>query len=105
MRRQWIFLYLCMVVNTSLAQVVINEVGIAPAGGSSSQFIELYNRNGCTIDLSCYSLVFSSTSSGGNSTGWTIKIPFGKSIAPGGFFLIGGTAGSAGVISGTGYPT
>jgi len=87
------------------SQLVINEVGIAPTGGNGSQFVELFNRSGCTVDLSCYTLIFSSTSGGGNPTGWTIKIPSGKSIAGGGYFLIGGTAGTAGVSGGTGYPT
>lgn len=86
------------------AQVVINELGIAPSAGSL-EFIELYNKNSCSVDLSCYTLVFSGTSGGGNPTGWTIKIPSGKSIPACGYFFIGGVAGSAGMAGGTGYPT
>ncbi len=91
----------CLSMKAS-AQVVINEVGIAPVG--NGEFIELFNRNGCAVDLGCYTLVFSSTSGGGNPTGWTIKIPSGKTISAGGYFLIGGMAGAAGVF-GSGYPT
>lgn len=86
------------------AQVVINEIGIAPAV-RSSEFIELYNKSSCAIDLSCYTLVYSSTSGSGNATGWTVKIPMGNTIAACGYFLIGGSAGATGVANGTGYPT
>src|SRR5207245_163767 len=94
-----------LLTRAAASQIVINEIGIAPTGGAGSQFVELFNRSGCPVDLSCYTLVFSSTSGGGNPTGWTIKIPGGKSIAPGSYFLLGGTAGTAGVSGGTGYPT
>lgn len=97
--------FLLSLAEAASSQIVINEIGIAPTGGAGNQFIELFNRNGCTVDVSCYTLVFSSTSGSGNPTGWTIKIPSGKSIAPGGYFLLGGTAGTAGVSSGTGYPS
>lgn len=99
-------LFICLLLaSSSSSQIVINEVGIAPTSGVG-EFIELYNRDGCSVDLSCYTLVFSSTSAtGGNPTGWTIKIPSGKTVAAGGYFLIGGTAGMAGVSGGTGYPT
>lgn len=106
MQRTAALLFFLSLAGAAASQVVINEAGIAPAGGAGSQFTELFNRSGCAVDLSCYTLVFSSTSGGGNATGWTIKIPSGKSIAAGGYFVIGGTAGTAGVGgSGTGYPT
>lgn len=96
------FLFFCHAAKT---QIVINEVGIAPMPASRG-FIELYNKSNCAVDLSCYTLVFSGTSGAGNATGWTIKIPLGKSIAGCGYFLIGGTAGSAGVaVTASGYPT
>lgn len=85
------------------AQIVFNEIGIAPSGGNG-EFIELYNRGNCSIDISCYTLIFSSISGSGNPTGWTIKIPSGKFIGGCSYFLIGGIAGSAGVSGGTGYP-
>lgn len=88
----------------SKEQILINELGIAPPTGSL-EFIELYNKGSCPVDLSCYTIVFSGTSGGGNPTGWTVKIPSGKSISACGYFLIGGTAGATGVTGGTGYPT
>lgn len=86
------------------AQIVINELGIAPSVGQL-EFIELYNKSSCAADIGCYTIVFSGTSGSGNPTGWTVKIPSGKSIPACGYFLIGGIAGAAGVVSGTGYPT
>ncbi|HEY0040584.1 MAG TPA: lamin tail domain-containing protein, partial [Flavisolibacter sp.] len=100
MRQRPLLLAFLFLSVTSQAQVVINEVNIAGA----NEFIELYNKSSCAVDLGCYTLVFSSTSGGGNATGWTVKLPAGKSIAPCGYFLIGGVAGAAGVVGGTGYP-
>lgn len=82
------------------SQIVINEVGIAPVGGDGFHFIELFNRAACTIDLSCYTVVYNSDT----GSGWTIKIPNGTTIASGGYYLIGGVAGTGGVGVGTGYP-
>lgn len=96
-----ISILLCL---TGKAQIVINELGIAPSAGSP-EFIELYNRSSCSVDLSCYTIVFSGTSASGNATGWTVKMPSGKSIFACDYFLIGGVAGAAGVTAGTGFPT
>jgi len=98
--RQLLIVIALFVYSSVKAQVVINEVNIA----GTQEFIELYNKSSCPVDLSCYTLVFSSTSGGGNPTGWTVKFPNGKSIAPCSYFLIGGIAGTAGVVGGTGYP-
>ncbi|TMI86842.1 MAG: hypothetical protein E6H06_20405, partial [Bacteroidetes bacterium] len=94
--------------NISFSQIVINEVGIAPTGGTDGnggEYIELFNKSACTQNIGCFVIVFSGTSGTGNPTGWTIKIPSGLSIPSGGYFIIGGIAGQAGVVNGTGYPT
>ena len=96
---------LLFIANPGRGQVVINEVGIAPSGGAGNQYIELFNRSACAVDISCYTIAFSSISGGGNPTGWTIKIPSGSSIPACGYFLIGGEAGSAGAVANNGYPT
>src|SRR5262245_57482762 len=71
--------------NIVRAQVVINEVGIAPTGGTDGnggEYIELFNKSGCTQNISCFTVVFSGTSGGSpaSPTGWTLKIPSGLSI-------------------------
>src|SRR5438046_826897 len=81
--------------NLSFSQIVINEVGISPTGGTDGnggEYIELFNKSGCTMNIGCYVIVFSGTSGTGNPTGWTIKIPSGLSIPSGGYFIIGGIA-------------
>jgi hypothetical protein len=77
------------------AQIVINEIGIAPGQGNSgggSEFIELLNKGGCTqgIDISCYVLMYSSTNLAGLATGYTITIPSHTILAPCSYYLIGG---------------
>src|SRR5439155_27035445 len=77
--------------NISFSQIVINEVGIAPTGGTDGnggEYIGLFNKSGCTMNIGCYVIVFSGTSTGGNPTGWTITIPAGTTLAPGAFYLI-----------------
>ena len=72
---------------------MINEVGIAPTGGTDGnggEFIELFNRSGCDVNIGCYALVFSGTSGSGNPTGWTITIPNGTILTSCSYFLIGG---------------
>src|SRR5437762_34529 len=96
---------LLLLVNSIRGQIVINEVGIAPTGGTDGnggEYIELFNKSGCTQNIGCFVIVFSGTSGTDNPTGWTIKIPSGSSIPSGGYFVIGGIAGQGGV-SGTGY--
>ena len=84
------------------AQVVINEVGVAPASGNSGldvgnggEFIELFNQGTTCVDISCWVIMSAATSGGSNPTGWTITIPSGKKIRPGQCFLIGGGGLSA----------
>src|SRR4030095_4657892 len=69
----FVLMLLFAIGNVSKSQIVINEIGIAPTSGNGSggEFIELFNKGGCTIDLSCYTLIFSSTSGSGSATGWT----------------------------------
>lgn len=92
-----VFSVLCFVFISNLnnAQVVINEVGIAPTGGTDGnggEFIELFNKTGCDVDIGCYVVVFSGTSGGAsaNPTGWTVIIPQGTKLASCSYFLIGG---------------
>jgi hypothetical protein len=87
------------------AQVIINEIGVAPtcascdaAGGG--EWIELYNTCSVTVPIGCYVIVFQSESGagvGGNATGFTITIPSGTTLASGAYYVIGG--------SGQQYPT
>src|SRR6478672_4037215 len=84
---------LALLLQTSLAwsQLVINEVGIAPGGGSNAhggEFIELFNNSTSPVDIGCHVLMFSGTSNSGSPTGWAVMIPAGTTIAPHAFFLI-----------------
>ena len=79
----------------SKAQVVINELGIAPTclncnDGQGGEFIELFNAGPCPVDLSCDVIVFAGLSPGPGSEGWTLTIPSGTILAPCSYYLIGG---------------
>lgn len=73
-------------------QVVINELGISPSSGNTgggAEFVELYNPAGCSVDISCYVIIYTS-SYFGFSTGWTITIPANTILPPCSYYLIGG---------------
>ncbi|MEO7394460.1 MAG: hypothetical protein ABIU11_05910, partial [Chitinophagaceae bacterium] len=58
------------------SQIVINELGIGAGSGDSGgggEFIELFNKSGCSINIGCYVLVYSGTNVG--AAGWTVTIP------------------------------
>ncbi|MDQ3682493.1 MAG: lamin tail domain-containing protein, partial [Bacteroidota bacterium] len=70
---------------------MINEIGIGATSGDSGgggEFIELYNKSGCTINIGCHVLVYSGTSLG--SAGWSVTIPAGTMLGAGQYYLIGG---------------
>jgi gliding motility-associated-like protein len=84
------------------AQVVINELGIAPSCASCNaagggEFIELFNQGPCPVDLSCNVILWTGVSGGGNPTGWTILIPNGVILAPCSYYVIGGSGTTPGV--------
>ena len=84
------------IIPSAHAQVVINELGIAPTTGDAAgggEFIEFYNKGGCNgaIDISCYVLIYSGTSGGGNATAFTITIPAGTVMPACSYYLIGGS--------------
>jgi hypothetical protein len=85
----------------SSAQVLINELGIAPGCGSCNaagggEFIELFNSGCATANIGCYVIVWTGTSNSSNPTGWTISIPSGTTIPSGGYYVIGGAGTTPG---------
>ncbi|MBA2329278.1 MAG: lamin tail domain-containing protein, partial [Flavisolibacter sp.] len=77
----------------SKSQIVINEIGIAPSNGDAGgggEYIELFNKSGCTVNISCYVLAFSGVTATG-SAGWTVTIPSGTMLTSGQYYLIGGS--------------
>ena len=84
---------------SSHSQIRINELGIAPGVGDAAgggEFIELYNQGGCVgpVDISCYVILYTGTSGGGNPTGWSITIPAGTILPACSYYLIGGSGQS-----------
>ena len=92
-----LILSILFIENKSHAQIVINEIGIgAPsvrdaAGGG--EFVELFNKSGCAVNIGCYVLVYSGTAVI-PAAGWSVTIPSGTMLGPGQFYLIGGHGSS-----------
>ena len=78
----------------SHAQIVINEIGISSSVSSADaagggEFVELFNKSGCAVNIGCYVLVYSGTAIL-PAAGWSVTIPNGTMLGPGQFYLIGG---------------
>src|SRR6188508_1813351 len=90
-----LILSILFIENRSHAQIVINEIGISSSVSSADaagggEFVELFNKSGCTINIGCYVLVYSGTSSFLGASGWSVTIPAGTLLGPGQYYLIGG---------------
>jgi hypothetical protein len=73
----------------------VNEVSTGTTGSAADEFVELYNPGTTAVDVSGWKVVYRSAA--GTSDATLATVPTGTSIAPGGFYLLGGGgyAGSA----------
>jgi Bacterial Ig-like domain/Lamin Tail Domain/Secretion system C-terminal sorting domain len=99
MKKMYIILatVLFVIIKTASAQVVINEV--YGGGGNSgatytNDFIELYNNGISAVDLTGWSLQYTSST----GTAWTVT-PLTGSIPPHGYYLIQEAAGAGGTTA------
>src|SRR5580704_3535965 len=74
------------------APVEINEVQTGTTTTPNQQFVELYNAGTTPADVSGWQLQYTSAAAGRSGTTITTlaTLPSGTSIAPGGYYLIGG---------------
>jgi hypothetical protein len=77
--------------------VRVNEVQTGTASSAADEFVELVNTAGATADLGGWKIVYRSAAGTTDTT--LATIPAGTTLAPGGFYLIGGSA-----YSGTATP-
>jgi len=70
--------------------VRINEVQTGTAGSAADEFVELVNAGTTAADVSGWKIVYRSAAGTTDTT--LATIPDGTTIAPGGFYLLGGSA-------------
>jgi hypothetical protein len=77
------------------AGIRVNEVTTGITGAAANEFVELYNGATTAVDVGGWKVVYRSAA--GTSDTTLVTIPAGTTIAPGGFYLVGGSdyAGSA----------
>jgi hypothetical protein len=75
--------------NAGTSAIRVNEVSTGTAGGASDEFVELVNAGTTVVDVGGYRLVYRSGS--GTSDVLLATIPAGTPIAPGAFYLFGGS--------------
>jgi hypothetical protein len=77
------------VASNGQAIVRINEFMTGVTNGATNEFVEIVNSGTATADLSGWKLVYRSAS--GTSDTVLDTIPNGTTLAPGGFYLFGGS--------------
>ncbi|MCK5607284.1 lamin tail domain-containing protein [Candidatus Pacearchaeota archaeon] len=77
------------VVPYSPATLLINEVDYDQPGTDTTEFVEIYNISGSTIDLTDYQLVFVN---GLDETVYLTTEPFAGSLLPGDYYVYGSSA-------------
>ena len=70
--------------------VRVNEVQTGTASSAADEFVELSNTGGTAADIGGWKVVYRSAS--GTSDTTLATIPAGTTLAPGGFYLLGGSA-------------
>ncbi len=73
----------------------VNELATGTTGAAADEFVELYNPGRAAVDVAGWKVVYRSAA--GTSDTTLATIPAGTTIAPGGFYLLGGSgyAGTA----------
>ena len=89
---QWVVQNVSDPVRVVSAPVEINEVQTGTTTTPNQQFVELYNPGKAAADVSGWQLQYTSAAAGRSGTTITTlaTLPSGTSIAPGGYYLIGG---------------
>jgi len=80
---------LTCVSTPSAVTVSVNELSTGTAGAASDEFVELFNAGAVPADLSGFKLVYRAGT--GTSDIGLATIPDGTILAPGGFYLFGGS--------------
>ncbi len=70
--------------------VRINEIQTGTAGSAADEFVELVNAGSGTADISGWKVVYRSAA--GTSDTTLATVPSNTTVAPGGFYLVGGNA-------------
>jgi predicted extracellular nuclease len=68
----------------------VNEVQTGTTGSAADEFVELWNAGRASVDIGGWKVAYRSAS--GTSDTTLATIPTGTTLAPGGFYLLGGGA-------------
>jgi len=77
--------------------VRVNEVQTGTASSAADEFVELSNTGGTAADIGGWKVVYRSAAGSSDTT--LATIPSGTTIAPGGFYLLGGSAYAGGAAA------
>src|SRR5262249_22031572 len=72
----------------------INEFSTGITGAATNEFVELVNAGSTTVDVAGFKVVYRSATGSSDTT--LATIPAGKQLAPGAFYLVGGSGYAGG---------
>ncbi len=75
---------------TTGAALRVNEVMTGNVGAASDEFVEVFNAGTTAVDAGGFKVVYRSASGSSDTT--LATVPAGTTIAPGAFYLLGGSA-------------
>jgi hypothetical protein len=93
--------FTCSVPHAATAVVRVNEVATGTSTSAADEFVELVNAGAAAADVSGWKLVYRASS--GTSDTTLATLPSGTTIAPGGFYLFGGSAYAGARAADTGF--
>jgi hypothetical protein len=82
------------VVTPQASAIDVNEFSTGVSGAATDEFVELVNAGSSTSDMSGYKVVYRSAS--GTSDTTLATLPAGALLAPGAFYLVGGSGYAGG---------
>ena len=76
--------------------IKVNEFSTGITSAATNEFVEIYNAGTVAVDVSGYKVVYRSAAGSSDTT--LATLPSGTSLAPGAFYLLGGS-GYAGTVA------
>jgi hypothetical protein len=84
----------CVVTGAQAPEITVNEFSTGVSGAATNEFVELFNAGSSPSDIGGFKVVYRSAS--GTSDTTLATLPPGTLLAPGAFYLLGGSGYTGG---------
>jgi hypothetical protein len=84
----------CVVAETHVPELTVNEFSTGVGGAATNEFVELVNAGSSPSDVGGFKVVYRSATGSSDTT--LATLPAGTTLAPGAFYLLGGSGYAGG---------